>query len=433
MRLTRLRIGRFRNAAPTELRFGPGHNVLIGRNGTGKTNLLKLIAAVVRGDLSPYAGEALELDWTLTDGTGTVTVHAVQDVSERELPGPLAHEPDVERMDWSYEIRVDLGADGVWDARVGANGAVITPPHDTDDGGPEPITTGANRDYRAYPLLVLFDIRSALSATDRHERIAWSTWSFLESTWALRSASRLDEGLDAFRWLTGGDHPEFGPCPPPPAVSWRRAGKTSHYSTTISGPLFREIRAKLDADDDPGSLRLDRTSLGFAATFCALTGFADLHVLPIPVEYQEGVQARFERLKFEARLPSGRVLSQELLSYGQRRLLAFLYQRDACPDVLLADELVNGFHHGWLEKAMDLLEGRQTFLTSQNPLLLDHLWFESAEDVRRAFVLCRSGAAPDAPPWRWSQLSEDEADRFKAAYDVGIQHVSELLQAQGLW
>src|SRR5678810_540074 len=57
-RLTRLKINRFRNVTPgTELRFDDGINVLLGRNGTGKTTLLELICALVGGDLDAYKHE----------------------------------------------------------------------------------------------------------------------------------------------------------------------------------------------------------------------------------------------------------------------------------------------------------------------------------------------------------------------------------------
>jgi recombinational DNA repair ATPase RecF len=43
LRLRRLKIEKFRNVVPgTELVFGDGMNVLLGRNGTGKTTLLQL-------------------------------------------------------------------------------------------------------------------------------------------------------------------------------------------------------------------------------------------------------------------------------------------------------------------------------------------------------------------------------------------------------
>ncbi len=45
VRLTRLKIDRFRNVKPgTDLRFGPTFNVLLGKNATGKSTLLDVIA-----------------------------------------------------------------------------------------------------------------------------------------------------------------------------------------------------------------------------------------------------------------------------------------------------------------------------------------------------------------------------------------------------
>ncbi len=53
----RLKIDRFRNVMPgTVLEFGPTFNVLLGKNATGKSTLLDLVAAVTNDDLSAYAG-----------------------------------------------------------------------------------------------------------------------------------------------------------------------------------------------------------------------------------------------------------------------------------------------------------------------------------------------------------------------------------------
>jgi len=81
VRLTRLRIDRFRNVKPgTDLRFGPTFNVLLGKNATGKSTLLDLIAAVTNDDLSPYAKEAagFDLTWWLEKGEDKVEVRAVR-------------------------------------------------------------------------------------------------------------------------------------------------------------------------------------------------------------------------------------------------------------------------------------------------------------------------------------------------------------------
>src|SRR5262245_53056348 len=71
LRLTRLRIDRFRNIQPgTELRFGPTFNVLLGKNATGKSTLLDLVAAVINDDLSAYAKEdaGFDLTWWIEKG-----------------------------------------------------------------------------------------------------------------------------------------------------------------------------------------------------------------------------------------------------------------------------------------------------------------------------------------------------------------------------
>ena len=65
-RLTRLKINRFRQVVPgTELRFDDGINVLLGRNGTGKTTLLELIVAVARGNLHEYQHESFDLEFDI--------------------------------------------------------------------------------------------------------------------------------------------------------------------------------------------------------------------------------------------------------------------------------------------------------------------------------------------------------------------------------
>ena len=81
----------------------------------------------------------------------------------------------------------------------------------------------------------------------------------------------------------------------------------------------------------------------------------------------------FSHVDFFSTSSNGEIISHDLWSYGQKRLLSFLYYLECNPNIVIADELVNGLHHSWIEAAMKKLETRQSFLTSQNPLLLDYL------------------------------------------------------------
>src|SRR5450631_3377458 len=50
MKLKRLKIKKYRNVDPMELRFNDGLNVLLGQNGAGKTTLLRLVAMAASSD-----------------------------------------------------------------------------------------------------------------------------------------------------------------------------------------------------------------------------------------------------------------------------------------------------------------------------------------------------------------------------------------------
>ena len=129
----------------------------------------------------------------------------------------------------------------------------------------------------------------------------------------------------------------------------------------------------------------------------------------------------------------GTFITHERLSYGQKRLVAFFYYLACNPQIVIADELVNGLHHRWITAAIEAIGQRQAFLTSQNPLLLDYIPITSAAEVRRSFVLCRGEPRDGRPGWIWENMSEDDAQELFGAYGVGVEHVSEILQSRGLW
>jgi hypothetical protein len=150
-----------------------------------------------------------------------------------------------------------------------------------------------------------------------------------------------------------------------------------------------------------------------------------------------GLWWQFGCAEFLFTQPGGVVFNHKSLSYGQKRLLAFLYYLDANPAFVVADELVNGMHHDWIRASLDEIGDRQAFLTSQNPLLLDYLPLESVEQIQKTFIQCRTEVVGDEPQsawsWSWSNLAAEDAAELFADYKVGIQPIGEILRARGLW
>ena len=130
----------------------------------------------------------------------------------------------------------------------------------------------------------------------------------------------------------------------------------------------------------------------------------------------------------------GSGFTQRELSYGQKRLLSFLDYLAGNPYACVVDELVNGLHHEWIEACVEELAKRQSFLASQNPLLLDHLQFASAEEAQQSFICCtRERNEKKRAVFRWENMSEEDGGDFYRAYEAGLLHVSEILRMKGLW
>src|SRR5262245_15965557 len=82
-KLKRLKIEKFRNVETTELPFGVGFNVLLGLNGTGKTTLLGLVAAVLSSDFSGMREEPFAIEYEIGLREGTITASVRNEEAEQ--------------------------------------------------------------------------------------------------------------------------------------------------------------------------------------------------------------------------------------------------------------------------------------------------------------------------------------------------------------
>jgi len=400
-KLTKLSIEQFRNVAPTTLEFRPGINVLLGKNAAGKTTLLRLLSTAL-GHPEPslqddvlkvryrVSGRELDYEHTITRVLRTMPNLTIEPLRE-ELPSLKQTDSFVFEKNGAVAVK----------AEVRSNEIVLE--FDGQQKSVGRLDVSPSADVIWALSLYLDDGRSPLSA------------AFLRSK--VYGAGRMDESLDQFAALL--------------KYEMIRVDKTLRVSPSemprsmVQGVLSASMPEGTSAAFAPEFLGRVARVLGYES---ASSRFDVEHLAP-----SYGRQAvRLSNLRFFFKRP-GEEISHDLLSYGQKRLLAFFAHADASPDVIIADELVNGLHHEWITACLKEIGDRQAFLTSQNPLLLDFLRFDSAEEVRRTFILCERTTGASGAQLIWRNPTEEEADSFFAAYQTGIQRVSDILLTKGFW
>lgn len=444
--LERLIIHQFRHVVPeTELSFNSRTNVILGQNGAGKTTLLTLISYVTRMDFSQIAEVAFDLEWSLllSGGTRTLRVRVKNQKRDRDpseaSPSPippeaqqasptagpsytLTYEMHLTRPDGSHVLDVQWGDS----PRVTVNGSPVQaiPP------SPPNI---------AFALMPRYTTRRPNEPPDAVELDLSQAFS---EVYQLRATYRFDEGLEMYRNLTG--PVQDGPAQVPGRLFLRiglRENRPFHLNFDFIPPsLVNAVFRSLSTHPSMSvpELRFNRSLMPFLERICRLMNFKDCE-LSLGLIKREATPDGLELVtlgnpKFHVTKHDDSIIQDQLLSYGQKRLLAFIYYLESSLGIAIVDELVNGFHHEWISGCLDLCQGRQLFLTSQNPLLLDNLDLDSLDDVLRTFIICR----PQRPPAQleqasWQNISPEAAVLLHKSLQVGFQSISELLRTQGLW
>jgi hypothetical protein len=256
---------------------------------------------------------------------------------------------------------------------------------------------------------------------------------------------RFDEALECFHSLAGRRAPRPGVATPPPmtlAVTGR-GGKASMITGqfapyALGVPLFGRVGApggELHFTlGEPGNVP---PSFAFLDAAGRLIGALEVTCRPASKKLEERgteVSLEVEGLEFSFKRANGTTLDQDLLSYGQKRLLTFFYYLTVHDTFVIADELVNGLHHRWIDACMSAIGDRQAFLTSQNPLLFDYIPdFESAAQLQSCFITCKTEVVDGSEELVWQNMSEDDADRMFDSYRAEIQPLGEILITRGLW
>ncbi len=453
--LRRVKIHQLRNVRPgCEFRLHRGLNLLLGRNGTGKTTLLQWLADALGGNLDrwreePYHVE-VDMDFAAVQGDDDdsdgepATMHI--ELRNERLPGLDLPE----QIDANYRAQVAKPS-----FRSSCTATAIVNQHqyrfhaepmrrtlevdkavilDTASQG-SPLWTGNIATVlieMSIELSQVIDEPSSIHMLAQRVDAALFQGVVIPFVELLKM-TRFDESLEFFRWVVN-----------EASLYIEKDQRQQSLSMSHSSLLpRREIPFRLH-DFGPGAYpnELSWNDKEFKAFLAPVVRFFRLRdaVMILPLQDKQITDAVdvyiYKGLRFLFTRRDGSIIGHDKLSYGQQRLLAFLYYLDLNPHIVIVDELVNGLHHAWITACMEQIGDRQGILTSQNPLLLDHLSFDSADEMKHRFVLCRSepaGKHGEREELVWRNPSEREAEIFFRAYDAGIQHVGEILVDQGLW
>ncbi|QRK11086.1 AAA family ATPase [Archangium violaceum] len=406
-KLTKLTIKKFRNVAPTTLEFRSGINVLLGKNAAGKTTLLRLLSAVVGAPEQALKDDALDVSYRIASESIDIE-HTVKKTRVEDPALPL---------DPGRPLKEDLSSLQRTDSFVLEKNGVATVRADVLPN--EIVLERADKQTRVesqFPAAPILSLYFALKK-DREDSGSKELAEAVLLAQIL-SAGRMDESLDLFNNLLeleikirGSGVRISANRPTIPRSISQMTFESIPESTSATFPLAFLDRASHVLGYDSASARFDIERLS-------------------PEPSRQTV--RLSNLRFFFKRP-GEEVSHDLLSYGQKRLLAFFAHADASRDLIIADELVNGLHHEWISACLDEIGERQAFLTSQNPLLLDFLRFDSVDEVRRTFILCERASGEAGAQLIWRNPTHEEAESFFLAYQTGIQRVSDILLTKGLW
>jgi energy-coupling factor transporter ATP-binding protein EcfA2 len=428
--LERIKVNRFRSVEPgTELWFSEGLHVVLGKNASGKSTLLDLIAAclAVNFDHPTFHDEPLDLEFTLKAGELRFEAkikRALRDPSASAMSGDIEgrgrslceegryilHAPS------GFEITVVLSSDDI--------------PRRTIEGG-DPAQYGLDE-----PLGWRHQLAPLAPSLDG-----------LANLW-------LQGSLDAWRTLLG-----------------RGEDLAGVHDRPFRMPEGNELLNEFDEDDPDSNFMIylgeslrSQPYLLPDGIFKALSPTGTGSAIEVPLAMEPVLFAFIRELGFsEARMSLGPPRVERLsgndvfaysspaftfyrdgrlvrrvdqLSYGQRRLFALGWYLTCTRDSAILDEPANGLHESWIAFLISQLHDRQVFLTSQNRELLDMLPFSTETELSRGFVLCESRPQPGGgePTLHWRGLREDEsALMIKALGASRVDLITDLLRALDLW
>lgn len=403
-----LKIHRYEGFEGVEIEFSPEENLILGVNGAGKTQLLRLLSAI------------LELNFA-----------ALREVD----------------FDVGFEFASDLPVTGGGSERLPATlrGRVANRRQTLEaDRSAAPRAAPPNLLEATLVIRPDVDLDPSITITVRAGEIT------IECGGTSRRVA-LDLGLSLLDQVASADHPqEVGG-----ALRWGAdliREDAEDCRILIEDVEFRLFQSGHYRVDDRRSRALvDLVVLALHGAFLSRRGAAiggpwfsaasleallgplraeSLTLTPKPSQNLNELKT-YRGITLALKFDSGPTYYDLRLTFGQRRYLYIGLLSLVHPHhVFLIDELDNGLHPKLVEALMLLLQGRQRFFASHNKLVIDYTAFDSADDVQKKIHIVRRD---DEGRQHVDKISDAEAAEVFEHIEVKIMHPSDVLQTEGLW
>lgn len=403
-----------------EFRLNPNINVFLGVNGSGKTSALEALRFALGGALDP--SEEADVEVELVSNESSVEPMRMRRTSElRRSEGRPPRRAEKIRFEIpTASLKLSISPDSSASATI----------NDAEAYSLGPVSSHA-------PLVdaleTLLDNDLSVQQT---EMVKGAIRALKEIP---RDIQRYDEHLGRFQRFTSPDDL---------LLSW---GEQAQISLQVSGGhtplrvrhLLFEHLAKVESEPhrqpNPfyqitfGQQTEDSEARDYASIFCEQAGFESLQcafsMSGVELDTKTKTGEYTYKLTLSAKDGSGNIFPLERLSFGQRRLLSILEYLEAHRGIAILDEPTNGLHYSWIEAILSELQGRQSILAVQNPLILDFLSFDSAKDISDTFTCFRL----ERPHTTCEGLSDERGEELYSAYRAGFAHVSNILRMFEVW
>lgn len=414
---------------PTTLYFNKDTNYLLGRNGTGKTTILEIIAAFFNLDFDSISSKKYETSLS-AKFRGTEDKNLEISIFYDDKPPEIAEYP-VELLLVGMEPISGLNKTTV--IKITKDQIDVT--INISESGTFLIINGKESSFKYKPSVfrALLEIRRYTSKNKKNmDNIFLS--SILQDISNNLSLSRYPEGLEYEEFFFNKRHLILSVDNDIIIISNDAIINDKTFSIQkIKDEISTLVEDFRNTDEYKENIILSRDDslvLETISKFISVNNIRlNYHVDDISLE-DEFFNIDLGSVKVSIVLENGSVISYDKLSYGEKRMFHIInYLHES--SVFLLDEPMNGFHHDFIAKTLETSNsmGKQSFIANQNPILFDYIEVENSEDFSTKMVFCKLTDGKIT----WTNPIPEESEKFMDDLNNQFLPVNMILKKLELW